>query len=275
MIAENTYSLKSLAYKNEYVIGDNATIYFVDQIRNDEQNQDIRAQVKSYLKIIRLNLLESTNKANELFTTIENKIVLSANITFSKSNELICAGPYANERLNYSDVQFEGIFCAKIDPLIGGVIKETELKLEEKTMRIFANNRKASNGKFIPFNFKIKGLEKLENGSIDLILEDNCDYAMSVEQIAPTSGGFNTYTETQYHYISRSVCIINLDPGWKINWVNYIHKNQHTLNDQGGLTSFTYFKDGNKIKFIFTDDFDNYNKKSLKLSHNWLIHLIM
>ena len=56
MIAENTYSLKSLAYKNEYVIGDNATIYFVDQIRNDEQNQDIRAQVKSYLKIIRLNL---------------------------------------------------------------------------------------------------------------------------------------------------------------------------------------------------------------------------
>jgi len=138
------------------------------------------------------------------------------------------------------------------------VISDNHRKLDRATVQYFTNAKNSERDEGVNKEFIIRGFIALPNGSSLLMLEEDFMYTTTYT----TSQG---QTRSTNHYISKAIMIANITSDGEINWINHIPKHQHSINDGGMLNSFSYFIDKDRIKFLFSDNENNYDTQTLNL----------
>ena len=261
-LGAGNFDLGIESYGSNVVLGDNGYVYslvYVDADSKDERKEKRRnGEATWYYKIVGVNLYQPEVKAFEYDLIFKNKGILKASLEISNEGELICAGTYSELTRKGNVDDFDGIFYAKLDPKTGAVLSDNQRKLDRATVEFMTSKKNANNNEGVSTYFKIRGYEALDNGSSDLILEEDYYYVVT------TSNGRGQTTRT-YHYISKAILIANIASNGDINWIKHIPKYQHTTDDGGRFNSFTYFRDKNSLKFVFADNSKNYDSKTFML----------
>jgi hypothetical protein len=260
-IASATYDLGIYSYGASAVVGDDGLVYSlvrVDADRQERKEKKKNGEASWFYKIVGVNVNDSEAQPFEYDLIFKNKGILRASLEITNTGELICAGTYSEltKRGNVDD--FDGIFYAKLNPKTGEVIADNHKKLDRSTVEFMTTKRNSKKNEGVSTEFKLRGYEAMDNGTSNLILEE--DYIVVV-----TTTDSRGQTRTTYHYYSKAILVANIASDGEINWIKHIPKYQHTVNDGGAFNSFTYYKDKNDLKFIFADNSKNYDPKTFKL----------
>jgi len=261
--ASGTFDLGISSYGGSAVVGDDGYVYslvYVDAVdsKADRKEKKKNGEATWFYKIIGINVNEPDTKPFEYDLIFKNKGILKATLEITNNGELICAGTYSEltKRGNIDD--FDGIFYAKLNPKTGEVLSDNQKKLDRSTVEFMTSKKNSKKNEGVSTNFKLRGYIAMDNGTSNLILEEDYMYVTTTTN----SKGQTTYT---YHYVSKAILVANIASDGEINWIKHIPKFQHTVNDNGVFNSFTHFKDKNDLKFVFADNSDNYDPKTFKL----------
>lgn len=261
-VGNGTFDFGISNYGADVVLGDDGYVYtlvFVpDGTKEERKDKKRNGEATWYYKIVGVNLYDPGAKAFEYNLIFKNKGILKASLEISNAGELICAGTYSELTKKGNIDDFDGIFYAKLDPKTGAILSDNHKKLDRSTVEFMTSKRNASKDEGVSTNFKIRGYEVLANGTSDLILEEDYYYVV-------TSSNGRGQTSRTYHYISKAIMIANIAGNGEINWIKHIPKFQHTTDDNGVFNSFTYFREGDKLVFVFADNSKNYDPVTFKL----------
>ncbi len=186
---------------------------------------------------------------------LKGKGILNAALTINSLGELVCAGTYSEINRSGSTSDFDGIFYIRLNPENGTLLSESNKKIDRSTIEFMTSKKIASRNNGIPSEFKLRGLETMENGTTNLILEEDYFYTVTY------SNGRGGVSSTN-HYISKAILVANISPNGEIIWIKHIPKFQHSTNDNGVFNSFTYCKIHNELRFVFSDNERNYDSKT-------------
>ncbi len=260
-VGSGTFDLGIENFGSDAVLGNDGYVYCLVYVAvgSKEERKEKKKNGEAYwhYKIVGVNLYQSDAKAFEYDLIFKNKGILKASLEVTDNGELVCAGTYSELTKKGNIDDFDGIFYAKLDPKTGAVLSDNQKKLDRETVQFFTSAKNANNDEGVSANFKIRGFEIMENGTSNLILEEDYYYRVTTR----TKNG--TYTTD--HYVSKAIMVANIAGDGEINWIQHIPKHQHTTNDGGKFNSFTYFKDKNTLKFVFADNNRNYDDKTFKL----------
>lgn len=262
-LASATFDLGISEYGSSAIVGDNGYVYSLVYVNAAETKAERKEKKKNgeatwYYKIVGVNINEPDTKPFEYDLIFKNKGILKASLEMTPEGELICAGTYSELTKKGNVDDFDGIFYAKLNPKTGEVLSDNQKKLDRSTVEFMTTKRNAKKDEGISTAFKLRGYVAMDNGTSNLILEEDYFYVTTTTN----SKGQTTYT---YHYVSKAILIANIATNGEINWIKHIPKYQHTTNDNGAFNSFSYFRDKNELRFIFADNNNNYDPKTFKI----------
>jgi len=261
-VGSGSFDLGIENFGSNAVVGNDGYVYCLAYVSIDDKKaakeKKKNGEATWNYKIVGVNLLESDAKPFEYDLIFKNKGILRASLEITNNGELICAGTYSELTKKGNIDDFDGIFYAKLYPKTGAVLSDNQRKLDRATVQFLTSSKNAKNDEGVSASFKIRGLEIMENGTSDLILEEDYYFRVTTR----TKNG--SYTTD--HYVSKAIMVANIADNGEINWIKHIPKHQHTTNDGGKFNSFTYFKDKNKLKFV------NYFKILFNVTHCSLPH---
>lgn len=262
-LSSATFDLGISEYGSSAIVGDNGYVYSLVYVNAAETKAERKEKKKNgeatwYYKIVGINVNEPDTKPFEYDLIFKNKGILKASLEMTTDGELICAGTYSELTKKGNVDDFDGIFYAKLNPKTGEVLSDNQKKLDRSTVEFMTTKRNAKKDEGISTAFKLRGYVAMDNGTSNLILEEDYFYVTT----STNSKGQTTYT---YHYVSKAILIANIATNGEINWIKHIPKYQHTTNDNGVFNSFSYFRDKNELRFIFADNNNNYDPKTFKI----------
>ncbi len=262
-LSSATFDLGISEYGSSAIVGDNGYVYSLVYVNAAETKAERKEKKKNgeatwYYKIVGINVNEPDTKPFEYDLIFKNKGILKASLEMTPDGELICAGTYSELTKKGNVDDFDGIFYAKLNPKTGEVLSDNQKKLDRSTVEFMTTKRNAKKDEGISTAFKLRGYVAMDNGTSNLILEEDYFYVTT----STNSKGQTTYT---YHYVSKAILIANIATNGEINWIKHIPKYQHTTNDNGVFNSFSYFRDKNELRFIFADNNNNYDPKTFKI----------
>ncbi len=262
-LSSATFDLGISEYGSSAIVGDNGYVYSLVYVNAAETKAERKEKKKNgeatwYYKIVGINVNEPDTKPFEYDLIFKNKGILKASLEMTTDGELICAGTYSELTKKGNVDDFDGIFYAKLNPKTGEVLSDNQKKLDRSTVEFMTTKRNAKKDEGISTAFKLRGYVAMDNGTSNLILEEDYFYVTT----STNSKGQTTYT---YHYVSKAILIANIATNGEINWIKHIPKYQHTTNDNGAFNSFSYFRDKNELRFIFADNNNNYDPKTFKI----------
>ena len=262
-LSSATFDLGISEYGSSAIVGDNGYVYSLVYVNAAETKAERKEKKKNgeatwYYKIVGINVNEPDTKPFEYDLIFKNKGILKASLEMTTDGELICAWTYSELTKKGNVDDFDGIFYAKLNPKTGEVLSDNQKKLDRSTVEFMTTKRNAKKDEGISTAFKLRGYVAMDNGTSNLILEEDYFYVTT----STNSKGQTTYT---YHYVSKAILIANIATNGEINWIKHIPKYQHTTNDNGVFNSFSYFRDKNELRFIFADNNNNYDPKTFKI----------
>jgi hypothetical protein len=261
-ISSTSFNLNIFNYGDGALLGQNGYVYSLVLVDADNKTEKKERKNKGeatwFYRIVGANINAPETPPFEYNLIFKNKGILKASLEMSSTGELICAGIYSELTKKGKVDDFDGIFYAKLNPQTGEVISDNHRKLDRATVQYFTNAKNSERDEGVNKEFVIRGFIALPNGSSLLMLEEDFMYTTTYT----TSQG---QTRSTNHYISKAIMIANITSDGEINWINHIPKHQHSINDGGMLNSFSYFIDKDRIKFLFSDNENNYDTQTLNL----------
>jgi hypothetical protein len=225
------YDFGVFSYASTAILGDNGYVYSLMKISpsDDSQVKALKNQGEGswYFKLVGINMM----KKNDLFDHdihFKGRKILYANLEYSTSGELICAGTYSDLE-KYDMIEFDGLFCAKFDPLTGASIYEGHKRIDRSIVQFMNSSSKIADNDGT-HSFIVNSVVSMENGTQNLILEGR---------------NFN------------GIIVANIAKDGEISWMKLIPKKQDS--EVSEYKSFTYFKYQNSLKFLFNDNSKNYD----------------
>lgn len=256
-INSGTANLGIFNYGSSILFADNGYLYSVIEVQpaSDREREVLtnKGEAFWYYKVIGLNMLSADSKPFEYDLKFKNKGIIQVKIDYSASG-LICVGTYSELTRKGKIDDFDGIFYAKLDPSTGFVISDTHKKLDMPLVEFLSSKSNSEKLEGISSEFKIKALVRMDNGTTNLIME---------EDFVGSRGSVQVGADKIYY---TAILVTNFDLNGEIKWTKIIPKMQVTKDDEGAYSSFTYYQNKNSLKFLFTDNSDNYNAQTKKFN---------
>lgn len=189
-------------------------------------------------------------------------IISSLYYIAAENGKLIITGFYSEK---HSDVA-AGIFYGRYDATSGDF---ESLNTKKFSIDFITNNfsereaakteKRASKGKEVGLtNYTVDKVIRRDDGGAAIIAEMFYWYMV-------TTTSSNGSSRTTYHYIYGNIAVINVNPDGTIDWNVKIPKYQHTINDDGYLSSYMYFVGKDGLYFIYNDHLKNLTQKEGKI----------
>jgi hypothetical protein len=115
--------------------------------------------------------------------------------------------------------------------------------------------KRSEKGKDEPalYNYQMRQAQILPDGSIVGIMEQNYIVVRSFSD----TRSMVTFSYTYYY---NDIVVFKIGQLGNFDWIEKIKKSQISTNDGGPYSSFASIVDGNKLRFIFNDNVDNYDQ---------------
>lgn len=249
-------------------IADNDDLFFTSRVY--EEDEDGKAKKKDVedgevnFKTHIFYIPKSSSEVRDVTFNLKDKAVRGLHFNINKAGDLAIAGFYSlvNDKGKGLTVD-KGIFNCSIDLKTLQVKSENfkEFSDDALTTGLSAKQaekveKKLDKGKDVSANYTINEFIPRSDGSSTLVAEQYYFYTVTV------SNGKSSYTN--YHYVYRNILFAKINTDGKIEWVTVIPKHQHTVNDNGMLSSFYLFDHEDDSYSIFFLD----NKKNMFLKPN-------
>lgn len=184
---------------------------------------------------------KKSESLHEYKVELNKNYISRISMKIDKMNNLVCAGFYSDK----NSFNMKGIFYMRINPDIKDVdvIKTTDFT--KNFLQLFMSERRAKKQKGL-HHLVIRGLVLKEDGGIILLSEYYHYYTT-------TTTDSRGNTRTTHHYVYNDIVVANIDKSGTIEWWTHIPKNQHTTNDGGPFSSFSYALKEDKIHIIFNE----------------------
>jgi hypothetical protein len=258
-INSGTANLGIFNYGASILFADNGYLYSIVEVQpaTDKERDALtnKGEAFWYYKVIGLNILSADSKPFEYDLQFKNKGIIRVKIDYTASG-LICVGTYSELTRKGKIDDFDGMFYAKLDPSTGAVIADTHKKLDKSIVEFLTGKSNSEKLEGISSEFKINAIVSMDNGTTNLIME---------EQFVGSRGSVQFGADKIYY---TAILVTNFDQNGEINWTKIIPKMQVTKDDEGNYSSFTYCKFKNGLKFLFTDNSDNYDPQTKKFNSN-------
>jgi len=189
----------------------------------------------------------------------KGQAIVSFDYSLDMDEDLNIVGLYANDA---KSTGAHGVYFIKMNAKTGVIktsnIKEFDKKMVEDylvaTLGEKRGSKSADKGNGID-NFVVDQIVNKNDGG--LIISGEIFRSYTVCSTDPRTGA----TSCSTHYIYGYIITININPSGEVNWIQYVPKIQHTVNDGGFYSSYGFLVSDDKLFYIFNDNVKNYGPK--------------
>lgn len=189
----------------------------------------------------------------------KGQAIVSFEYNLDLNGNLNVVGLYANDN---KSTGAHGVYFIKIDSKSGETIssniKEFDKKMVEEylvaTLGEKRGGKSAEKGDGID-NFVVDHIINKPDGG--LLISGEIFRTYTVCTTDPRTGA----TRCSTHYIYGYILTIDINPSGEVQWIQYVPKLQHTVNDGGFYSSYGFLVSGERLFYIFNDNVKNYNPK--------------
>lgn len=202
-----------------YLIDKDGNIHIAAIIRMDkEQKKSSDAKGKYYVSIF--SYFHETEELKEYEIGFKDELIISANLEVNHSNEIVCTGFYAENKL--FDAGMKGFFFLRIDPKSKEVVAKSLSPFDKKFLGELMSERKAEKGKGL-YNYLVRKTFPLSDGGMAVVSE------------------YYVYTETQSQngsttqiWVYGNVLVFFLDKDGNMKTYSILKKNQMCMSKSSG-----------------------------------------
>lgn len=234
---ELPYKDKYFSISNYRVDGE-GKVFMMATVTKEKEEREKKKPNYSYSVI---SYDPQKKKLKETEISLGDRFISGISFALTSKGTLAIGGFYSNKT---SDGQV-GTFFMAMDKETGKIITRGDKDFSKEFLMEFMSERRAEKQKEL-YNYRINYIVTKDDGGIYLVAEQ---YYMQVVTNYNPKGG----STTTYHYYYNDIIVINLNPNASIEWVRKIPKYQHTVNDNGYYSSYSFFTSKNKLYFVYND----------------------
>ncbi|MFM9986566.1 MAG: hypothetical protein ACKVOK_15100 [Flavobacteriales bacterium] len=259
---------------NDFVLDKSDNLYMLctfdeyAQTQKEEGRRKAKEEAKESGNKYSYKLVSYTPKKGKLkefeIELEDSKTVLSFSYELDVNDNIYATGLYSDNVQNKKYDGADGIFFVKLDGISGNV-KTVNTKpfdkdfMEEYLVALYGERKgekKAGKGEGIK-NFVVRDLINRQDGGALIVGEIYYSYTVCTTD----SKGV---TRCSTHYIYNYILVVNVNSEGSIDWISYVPKIQHTVNDGGFYSSFAMLNTEDQLIFLFNDNMKNYDPKNTK-----------
>ncbi|MEO6037332.1 MAG: hypothetical protein ABIQ93_02895, partial [Saprospiraceae bacterium] len=234
-------TIRSLALAN------NGQVYLLGKVYEEKRNQESKrkdGKRKPAYKMVIFRFDPTLEKAQEYRLELQDRFVTDVAFKLSPTNDLHCAGFYANDTRGV----IQGVFYTRLNGQTGTAELATRKELSAKDIENFDTQKDRSGKRGLDAKFDFKNLLLRADGGIVVAAEEA--YHVTTSYFA---AGQIYYRTTYYN---NEIFVTTISPKGQIEWVRLIPKRQE-YTDTDFFNSYMLMENAGNLYFLYNDDDDN------------------
>lgn len=243
------YTQEQLSARS-WTVANDGQVYLLAKVYDEKRNKESKkkdGKRKPAYKMIIFRFDAASEKPKEFVLALQEKFVTDVTFKLSPTNDLTCAGFYANDTKGI----IQGVFFTRINGQTGNVDMATKKELSSKDIANLDTSKDRGGDEGLDAEYTFNELILREDGGIVVAAEE--EYSITTTSMQ----GNRMVTRTTYY--NNEIFITSIGPSGTIEWVKVIPKKQ-IFSGTNMFNGYMHMVSGSNMYFLYNDDEDNIKK---------------
>jgi hypothetical protein len=233
-----------LPYKDKYftvgnyVVDNDGSVYMLATVTKERSERERKKPAYSY-DLITYNA--ATKALTETPVSLGDKYISDISFALTSKGTVAMGGFYSNK----NEDGLAGTFFISLDKKTKKTVSQGTKDLSTEFLGKFMSSRRAEKHREL-YHYVIDHLVTRKDGGLYMIAEQ---FYINVVTVRNQNGS----SSTTYHYYYNDIIVVNINPDSSIEWIKRIPKTQHSTNDYGYYSGYSFFVSNDKMYFIYND----------------------
>lgn len=230
---------------DNYAVSNEGKVYMLAKIMKEKED---RERKKPSYRYDLISYDYAKKELNETEIKVGDKFISDAGFGIGPNNTIMAGGFYSNK----SEDGLAGVFFVTIDKDNKKIVSQGSKDFSAEFLGGLMSERRAGKHKEL-YYYKIDHMVLRSDGSFDMIAEQY--YVHVVTNYNPRG-----VTTTTYHYYYNDIIVASVSPDASINWIKAVPKFQHSTDDGGYFSSYSFCHADGNLYFIYNENPKNLAK---------------